>query len=356
MLMLAHHDPRRYEPGVLFFSDGPLIEAARSMGARVHVLDRPVRLRNPLSLRAAIAKCAAVVRRDGYSLLHSCMSYPHLVAGVAAATTRVPAVLYQHGPIGTWIDGAATVVRCDHILTNSSFSAAVQRTKSWRTRPITVAPCAVGLRISDEERGRLRGEVNAEHGLSPEAKLVGLVARFDPLKGIDVAIRAMAPLFRQRPLLRFVIIGGQFGQFHPGYSEMLRSLIASEGVSDRVIFAGYRMDVRPYYARLDALVNCSLEPEGFGLTLVEAMAAGVPVVAPRCGGPAEIIDDGVDGLMHSPGDVAGLREALVRILDNESFRMGLITAGIEKVENRYRPAAMMSIIEGVYDRVLEGSK
>lgn len=355
MLMVASHDRRRYEPGVLFFGQGPLVDEARALGARAHVLGSPMRLRNPLSVRAAIAETARLIRTEAYAVVHSCMSYAHLVGGAAAALAGVPAVLYQHGPLGTWMDGAATLVRCDRILVNSEFTAAEQRTRAWRRRPITLAPYGIDLHLTEDERTRFRDAVNAEHGLAPDAPVVGIIARFDPWKGIDVAIRAVAPLLREHPALRFMVIGGQYRDFHPTYGEQLRALVEREAVASQVIFTGFRMDVRPYYARLSALVHCSLQPEPFGLTIIEAMASAVPVVAARGGGPAEIVEEGVDGLLHTAGNEEELRAAVVRVLDDRCLRESMVAAGLRKVEARYRPAAMMEIIERVYDDVLEGA-
>ena len=349
LLMLASHDRRRYEPGVVFFTPGPLVEQAAALGVRTHVLGRAMRLRNPLSVAAAIAEIARTTRRDGYAVIHSCMSYAQLVGGPAGSVAGVPTVFYQHGPVGSWMDGAATAVRCDHILANSRFTADAQRAKAWRSRPITVAPCATELQITDQERPRLRAAVNDEHHIPPDASAIGIVARFDPWKGIDVALRAAAPLLRERPGWRFIVVGGQYRQFHDGYGEQLKALASREGVAAQVVFTGYRLDVRPYYARLDALVHSSLQPEPFGLTIIEAMAAGVPVVAARGGGPADIVDEGIDGLLHTPGDETELRADLRRVMDDPSLRASLRAAGLRKVEARYRPAAMMQVIEGVYD-------
>ena len=88
MVMLGAHDRRRYEPGVLFFSDGPLVADASALGLRTHVLSRPMRLRNPLAVGAAVLEVARLVRRHGYALLHSCMSYAHLVGGPASPAAR----------------------------------------------------------------------------------------------------------------------------------------------------------------------------------------------------------------------------------------------------------------------------
>lgn len=355
MMMLTSHRRDRYAPGVLFFSDGPLVDEARRLGIAVHVLRRPMRLRNPLSVAAAISQTARIIHEHEYVLLHSCMSYAHLVGEFAARLADVPAVLYQHGPVDTWMDGAATLGRCDRVLVNSRFTAEEQRRREWRSRRTIVAPLAVDLSIADADRARLCDMVNREHGIDTDAPVLGTIARFDPRKGIDVALRAIAPLLRDRPALRFLVIGGQYRNFHPGYDRLLQAIVRDERIDEQVIFTGYRMDVRPYYARLIGLVHASLRPEAFGLTLVEAMAAGVPVVVARGGGPAEIIDEGIDGLLHTAGDIDELRAAVVRLLDDEALRRSLIAAGLRKVESRYRPARMMQTIEGVYDDLLEGA-
>jgi glycosyltransferase involved in cell wall biosynthesis len=251
------------------------------------------------------------------------------------------------------MDGAATVVGCDHIFANSDFTAAEQRKQSWRTRPISVAPYGVDVRMApDEERARMRAAVDARHDLPASAVVIGMTARFDPWKGIDVALRAVAPLLRERGDLRFVIVGGQYRHFHPGHGPMLRALAERENVAGQVVFAGFQPDVRPYLARMTLLVHASLQPEPFGLTIVEAMAAGVPVVAAGAGGAAEIVTPGVDALLHTPGCEEELRAAIRSLLDDEERRERFAAAALRKVDERYRPANMMRAIEGVYDAIL----
>ena len=75
MLMLASHDRDRYEPGVLFFGDGPLVDGARSPGLGVHVLSRKMRLSRPWSVRTAVEEGCRIVSDGGLSLVHSCMAY-----------------------------------------------------------------------------------------------------------------------------------------------------------------------------------------------------------------------------------------------------------------------------------------
>jgi glycosyltransferase involved in cell wall biosynthesis len=195
--------------------------------------------------------------------------------------------------------------------------------------------------------------VTRAHEIPDDAFVIGLLARFDPWKGIDFALRALAPLLRHRDGLRLLIVGGPYRHFYPEYGAVLRSIAGEEGVLDRVIFAGFQLDVRPYYARLDALLHASVQPEPFGLTIVEGMAAEVPVIAADAGGPREIINSGVDGLLYRPADEAALREAVLRLLDDGAFRTGLATAGAATVSSRYRATALMSRLDAVYRQLCE---
>jgi glycosyltransferase involved in cell wall biosynthesis len=353
MLMLSSHDRARYEPAVLFFTDGPLVDDARRLGIEVHVLRHPVHLRQPASVVRTLAQGRRLVAEGGFALVHSCMAYAQLFGGAIATAAGVSAVLYQHGPLGAWMDGAATLLRCDRILANSAFTASEQQRRSWRARPVTIAPYGIDITRPDaRERERLRALVDQRHDLSPESPVIGMMARFDPWKGIDVTIRAAAPLLRERPALRLVIVGGQYRHFHPEHGPVLRQLVEREGVATQVIFAGHQADVRPYLARMTVLVHASRQPEPFGLTLVEAMAAGVPVIAARAGGAVEIVEEGVDGLLHTAGDERDLRDQMRSLLDDPARRESFVAAGLRKVESKYRPAHMMRVIEGVYDELL----
>jgi glycosyltransferase involved in cell wall biosynthesis len=352
IMMARAHDRARFEPSILFFNDGPLVREASAAGIAVRRLATPLRLRSPLAVGRAIREVAHVIRQQGVDIVHSCMSYAHLIGGPAAAFAGVPAVLYQHGPVDSWMDGAATLVRCSRIAANSAFTAAAQRSRGWRERPVIVVPLATDMSLSIPERSALRAQIDARHRLDSGMTAIGIIGRFDPRKGIHVALAALAPLLRSRPALRLLIVGGRFGQFHPGYDDRLRSIADAEGLGEQVVFTGYQSDVRPYLARMDVLVQPSLEPEAFGMTLIEAMACGVPVAASRGGGASEVVDDGVNGLLHEPGNGAELLESVTRLLDDQPLRTRLGRAALQKVDAHYRPAAMIARLEAVYDDLL----
>lgn len=349
MRMVAAHRASRFKAAVLFFADGPLVEEARALDVPVSILASPPRLSRPWSMMSAVSTCARVIRAGEYSIVHSCMSYAHLVGGPAASRAGVRAVFYQHGPVGSWMDRVAPVLRCDRILAASAFVTEEQQDRSWRLRPVARVPLSVEMAIDGMDRAALRRQIDGSYGLPQNAFVVGIVARFDPWKGLDFALQAMAPLLRHRPEMRLMIVGGQYRQFHPQYGERLKSIAVEDGIFEQVIFTGYQVDTRPYYARFDALVHASLQPEPFGLTVIEAMAAGVPVVAADAGGPREIIEHEANGLLYEPGNGAALREAVMRILDDSSLRTRLAAAGEDTVDARYRPGNMLAALDAVYD-------
>ena len=122
-------------------------------------------------------------------------------------------------------------------------------------------------------------------------------------------------------------------------------------MADRVTFAGFVDDVAGVLAGADIAVHASVIPEPHGQVVVEAMAAGVPVIAAAAGGPAEIVTDGVDGVLVPPGDVAALANALTRLAADARLRTELGAAGRRRAD-AYRGAVIAPRIAAVYHSVL----
>ena len=125
------------------------------------------------------------------------------------------------------------------------------------------------------------------------------------------------------------------------------------GIADRVTFTGFVDDVAGQLARADIAVHASVIPEPHGQVVVEAMAAGVPVIAAAAGGPAEIITDGVDGVLVAPGDVGALARALERLAADAALRSELSVGGRRRAED-YRGAVIAPRFTALYRAVLSG--
>ena len=181
-------------------------------------------------------------------------------------------------------------------------------------------------------------------GYDPHAFVVGGVARLDPRKGMDVLLEAAGLTLDHLPGLQVLIVGDgpERGR--------LESLARVLGLEARVRFVGEQRDVRPYLAALDLFVAPS-RTEGMGLAIVEAMAAGIPVVAARVGGIPEVLEDGAAGWLVDGGDPSVWAQAIARAAALPHERLRLSAVGPER-------ARLFSIertrrrLEAVYDRLL----
>ena len=135
------------------------------------------------------------------------------------------------------------------------------------------------------------------------------------------------------------------------FADELGSLVEALGLAERVTFLGFVDDVASVLRGSDCLVHASVIPEPFGQVVVEGMAAGLPVIASDAGGPAEVITDGVDGLLCPPGDVEALASLLRRVAGDRELRVRLGAAGLVRAAD-FTPDAVAAQVRAVYDEVL----
>ena len=177
---------------------------------------------------------------------------------------------------------------------------------------------------------------------------VGMVGRIAPWKGQHIFLEAFAAAFGNSDARARVVGAAMFGEHD--YETRLHDLVTRLGVSDRVDFVGFVDDVYPQLALMDVVVHASVIAEPFGQVIVEAMAAGVPVIATAAGGPLEIIDDGVSGLLVPPDNVAALVDAFQRLRDDPALRARLAT-NASQTATRFEPDVIARQVRAVYTAV-----
>jgi glycosyltransferase involved in cell wall biosynthesis len=173
---------------------------------------------------------------------------------------------------------------------------------------------------------------------------VGAVGRLSPEKGFDVFVRAAAVVARHRPDVGFILYGE--GPMRP----VLEELIRREGLAGRFILAGFRQDLPAVLPGLDVAVSSS-HTEGLPVALMEAMAAGLPVVATRVGGTPEVVADGVTGLLVPANDPAALAAKVMALLDDPR-RTAMGEAGRRRVRDEFTFAAMAERYERLFATVV----
>ena len=173
--------------------------------------------------------------------------------------------------------------------------------------------------------------------------VIGAVARFSPEKGLDVLIEAFDRVRRGR----LVLIGDGDER------SRLETLVKDRGLVDRVLFAGWVTGPWTAQWAFDALVVPS-RSEGFGLAVVEAMLAGIPVVATEVGGLPELIEQGRTGLLVPSDDPAAMAGAIIRVLDDREQALRRADAARADARQRFSPAAMAAAYEALYAEVAKG--
>ena len=294
--------------------DGPIVRRARRLGveARVTPPARPAPTlrredRNPWHVVRALRSSLGLARRLRKVLLEEhadvvvAISVKSLVYGLLAARlTHARIVWSVHDRVAADYFPRAVVPPLRHVLPRLvdgivvNSKATLSTLRPGRT-PVFIAhpPIALDERDFDAPRDPVRTVVT--------------VGRLTPWKGQDNFLRAFARVFGGSDVTAVIVGGALFGE--DVYERSLRELAESLGIGEQVHFTGHVSDVWSYLAKADIVVHSPRIPEPFGQVVVQGMWARCAVVAAAPGGPAEIIEDGVDGLLTTVGDVDALVDA-----------------------------------------------
>jgi glycosyltransferase involved in cell wall biosynthesis len=316
-----------------FLEPGPMAEWANQRGYSTTVMQTG-RLRELKKWSDSVRSLYAWIRQDQIGVVLSWMAKAHLYAGPAAWWANVPALWWQHGvPSRGALEQLVGLVPARRIIATSRAVAEAQRRFSGRrTELVTVYPGIDLERLQQAERSRVGRKAL---GLPSDALIVGIVARLERCKGIDVLMHAYRELLRDERNLHLVVVGG-LHPLQPDYATEVQRLPVELGIQRQVTFCGHQSDVAQWMCEMDIVVSATFG-EGFGMAIVEAMALGKAVVATRSGGVPEILSDGIDGLLVAPGDVGQLTGALARLVDSSDLRTQLGSAARQRAAHFSAP-------------------
>jgi glycosyltransferase involved in cell wall biosynthesis len=193
--------------------------------------------------------------------------------------------------------------------------------------------------------GRPSGTMRTRFGIAADVPVVGCVARLDRIKNHIVLLASLKLVSASFPQARLVLVGE--GPLH----EELEAQAADMGLSNSVIFAGACADPALLYRDLDAFALASLS-EGTSISVLEAMASGVPVVATAVGGTPDLLADGACGLLVPSGDSAAMAAAITRLLGDSKLRGQLAAAARERVVSGFSRSSMVIAYEELYRSIL----
>lgn len=193
-------------------------------------------------------------------------------------------------------------------------------------------------------------EIREEFGIPVEAPVIGMVGRFVPRKGHRLFIRSCAMVAKAYPEVHFILVGQKFPAY-ASYLQEINQLAGSLGLSPKMHFVYWHLDVPKIIAAFNIAVLASTLPEGFGLVLIEAMAMGKPVVATKVGGVIDIVTEDV-GYLVPPEDEQAMSTALANLLADEKMAERMGQAGRKRVLKHFTSDQSASRMEQVYRSLL----
>lgn len=181
--------------------------------------------------------------------------------------------------------------------------------------------------------------------------VVGMAGRINRWKGQKLFVDAAELILKQVPNVRFEIAGAAY-EGEEYLAEDLKHYIVEKGLTDKICLLGQVTDMDGFYSNLDVFVLPSIQPEPFGLVVLEAMEWAVPVVATNHGGPAEILQDGVNGYLVSYEDATEMSERIVNLLQDEDCRMRIGSQGKKRKRDAFSLEKTVSSIEEILEHLL----
>ena len=370
MLTVLGHDRMQYEPVVIaghpgsWDAQGGMVateEQCRRLEKEgisyiiMPSLVRPISLWNDL---CAVWTLTGILRAKRPAIVHTHTSKAGVVGRVAAWLARVPVsvhtphghVFYGHfGRMKSWLflqieRALCRVTSMLVALTSAERDDHLERAVGCADR-FAVIPS--GIDVERFRRARVAGrQVPRGFNCPTDATIVGSIGWLTDIKGHRVLVEALGYLKDEFPGLHAVIVGSG-GQHHA-----LLAQADSLGVRDRIHLVGHRDDIEQCLAGMDCFVFPSLN-EGMGRALIEAMAAGLPVVASRVGGIPAIVRHEENGLLVEAGDGRALSEALRRILGDPQLADRLGRNASRTIGHAFGVKAMVDAVESVYRRALQ---
>jgi glycosyltransferase involved in cell wall biosynthesis len=320
-------------------------------GQRLQAAGVPVRViprRRSYELARAV-RLARLIRKDRIDVVHSWAPGTNLYAGLAVLLAGDPPLVASNwgtnppnGFLTTLLDRLAFKLS-RQIVVNSEigrrFTSSV-----YGAPPDRILVVRNWLDTSRFDPPADPAAARASLGLPAGTPVAGFVGRLSREKGISLFLEVAHDVAARLPDSRFLVAGD--GPLLEGMVQKARDL----GIPDRVHFAGFRQDIPHVLAAMDLMVLTSTW-EGLPNAVLEAMAAGRPVVATRVGGCAELIEQGVTGFLTDPGDPEALTRRVTEVLSSPDRGRGLGDAGRRRAFSQFSANDLLRPLERIYRRI-----
>ena len=354
LLLLKHLDTARFRSFVGCLGDSMLATAARKAGHPVIPLDLPKQhdkgdktrrftfddITRDLQQLKVIFQLLRVLEAKQIDLIHANSLAAGLIGGVAAKLYGIPVVMHKRYATAYGILDRI----CDALLDRVILVSEATR---WAFAPHSKQALIYnGVELSSLQLSSQAETLRADLHLDPDALLIGIVTRITPEKGIHTLIEATAKL-KAPPPVQLLVVGGPYFSKDAEYIDSLKVQAEKLGVVDRVIFTGFLEDTGAILSLLDVVLLASTIPEACPRTIIEAMAAGVPVIATPLGGSKELVTPET-GILVPAEDADAFAAAITQLAEDGDRRKQMRKACRLRAEQLFCATQNARLTENLY--------
>jgi glycosyltransferase involved in cell wall biosynthesis len=339
-------DGSRYRSLVCLYHPGWLKERCEKQGLATHLL--PIHGKFDVQW---VRKACELVRREGVGLIHAHEFTGNTYGSLVAKLAGVPLVATVHGK-SYYSEQYKRRLAYRAVSRVATMVAVSEDLKRFITGTVGVPAERIKViyngqeilpAVGPEGKSRLRGEF----GLEENESVVGVVGSLYPVKGHEYLLAAVPQVLKSHPRTKFLIVGR--GELEASLKEEVKRA----RLEKQVCFLGFREDVAALLSLMDIFVLPSLS-EGLSIALLEAMAAGKPVIATNVGGNPELVVDGETGYSVPPRDPDALAAKLRLLLGNKCQAKTLGDNGQKRVRQKFSLQAMADNYQRLYEECLQG--
>jgi glycosyltransferase involved in cell wall biosynthesis len=352
LLLLENLNRNLFEP-VVFTPEGPLAERIRKLNIEVitEKLNR-INIKNPFPYLKTVYYLYRLIKRKKIDLIHSNVILCNQYGAIAAKLAGKPIICHVRNILGSKRVFSRTFLKyADVLIANSQATYDGYKNYIREGQKSYIVHNAVDLKdysvSSDNKRDFLM-----RYGIEGRSFIIGVIGSIEPRKAQDIYLRAFEKLAKKYSNIITLMVGDTGFSNDIEYLNEVRNFVDERNLNERVIFTGFTEKMSVLYKAIDLLVLPSFQ-EPFGRVLIEAMAAGKPVVATKSGGPCEVIEDGVTGFLVSAGDYSNLASAMDRIVSNKKIACKFGKNGKTRVKRLFNIKEHVMRIEQIYLELLK---
>lgn len=300
----------------------------------------------------ATIKLARILREKRIQIIHSHNINAHIHSFLAAKIANTPIIITtKHGAglpfknsLSKMLWTKSINLFTDRIVTVSEDIKNILL-NDGNINPNKITTIINGINIENYSREIDTRKKKREIGISDEDLIIGNVARLSREKGHNILLEAFSIVLKEVSNARLVLVGD--GPLRKNLEDKAKEL----GIINKINFLGFRHDINELLKIFDVFVLPSIT-EGISLALLEAMSAGLPIVATNVGGNPEIVIDGQTGLLVPPNDPYSMSKAILKVMDDKNFAKQMGLAGKALAQKQFSIEAMVSQYEQLYQNIL----